>query len=109
MSSMDADSRDAQSGDPQTGVRKGPHVSFWIRELPFSLGLILTLLGVAYTSFLKHTLAVHPPRLPSCSVFRRFARGCANREALRATSIGRPRSGRFVLAEHVKDPTQYAI
>jgi hypothetical protein len=26
---------------------------FWIRELPFSLVLILTLLGVAYTSFLK--------------------------------------------------------
>jgi hypothetical protein len=53
MSSMDADSRDARSADPQTGVHNGPHVSFWIGELPFSLVLILTLLGVAYTSFLK--------------------------------------------------------
>ena len=56
MSSMDADSRDARSGDPQTGVRNGPHVSFWIRELPFSLVLILTLLGVAYTSLLKQPI-----------------------------------------------------
>jgi hypothetical protein len=56
MSSMDADSRDARSGDPQTGVRNGQHISFWIRELPFSLVLILTLLGVAYTSFLKQPI-----------------------------------------------------
>jgi hypothetical protein len=33
-----------------------PHVSFWIRELPFSLVLILTLLGVAYTSLLKQPI-----------------------------------------------------
>jgi hypothetical protein len=56
MSSMDADRRDAQSGVPQAAVRNGPHVSFWIRELPFSLVLILTLLGVAYTSFLKQPI-----------------------------------------------------
>ena len=56
MSSIDADPRDARSGDPQTAVRNGPHVSFWIRELPFSLVLILTLLGVAYTSFLKQPI-----------------------------------------------------
>jgi hypothetical protein len=55
MSRMDGDSI-ARSGDPQTGVGNGPHVSFWIRELPFSLVLILTLLGVAYTSFLKQPL-----------------------------------------------------
>ena len=53
MSSMDADPRNVRSGDPQPAVRNGPQVSFWIRELPFSLVLILTLLGVAYTSFLK--------------------------------------------------------
>ena len=53
MSSMDADPRDVRSGDPQTAVPNRPQVSFWIRELPFSLVLILTLLGVAYTSFLK--------------------------------------------------------
>ncbi len=56
MSSMDADPRDARSGDPQTAVRSAPHVSFWIRELPFSLVLILTLLGVAYTSFSKQPI-----------------------------------------------------
>ncbi len=55
MSSMDADPRDARSGDPLS-VRDGSHVSFWIRELPFSLVLILTLLGVAYTSFLKQPI-----------------------------------------------------
>jgi len=56
MSSIDADPRDARSGDPQTAVRNGPHMSFWIRELPFSLVLILTLLGVAYTSFSKQPI-----------------------------------------------------
>ncbi len=34
----------------------GPHISFWIRELPFSLVLILTLLGVAHTSLLKQPI-----------------------------------------------------
>jgi hypothetical protein len=51
MSSIDAYPRDARSGDPQTAVRNGPHMSFWIRELPFSLVLILTLLGVAIPVF----------------------------------------------------------
>ncbi len=56
MSSMDADPRYARSGDPQTAVRKASHTSFWLRELPFSLVLVLTLLGVAYTSFLKQPI-----------------------------------------------------
>ncbi len=56
MSSMDADPRDARSSDRKTAVHNRPHVSFWIRELPFSLVLILTLLGVAYTSFLKQPI-----------------------------------------------------
>ena len=55
MSSMDADPRDGRSG-PQTVVSNKPHVSFWIRELPFGLVLILTLLGVAYTSLLKQPI-----------------------------------------------------
>ncbi len=33
--------------------RRTAHVSFWIRELPFTLVLILTVAGVAYTSFSK--------------------------------------------------------
>ena len=56
MSSTDMDPRDGRSGDPKTAVGNGPHVSFWIRELPFSLVLILTLLGVAYTSLLKQPI-----------------------------------------------------
>jgi len=56
MSSMDADPRDVRSGDPQTAVPNRPQVSFWIRELPFSLVLVLTLLGVAYTSLLKQPI-----------------------------------------------------
>jgi len=36
--------------------RNSQRVSFWIRELPFSLVLTLTLLGVAYTSFLKQPI-----------------------------------------------------
>ena len=55
MSTMDTDPQDARSGDLQTAVH-APHVSFWIRELPFSLVLILTLLGVAFTSFLKQPI-----------------------------------------------------
>jgi len=32
------------------------HLSFWIRELPFALVLILTTVGVAYTSFSKQPI-----------------------------------------------------
>jgi hypothetical protein len=53
---MDPDPEDARSGDPQTAGRKGPLVSFWIRELPFSLVLILTLLGVAYNQLFNPTV-----------------------------------------------------
>ena len=56
MSSMDADLQDVRPGDPQVAVRQVPRASFWLRELPFSLVLILTLLGVAYTSFLKQPI-----------------------------------------------------
>jgi hypothetical protein len=35
------------------------HVSFWIRELPFSLVLLLTVGGVAYTSFSKHPILIY--------------------------------------------------
>jgi hypothetical protein len=42
------------STEPQTGrMQKFLHLHFWIRELPFSLVLILTMIGVAYTSFSK--------------------------------------------------------
>ncbi len=35
------------------------HPSFWIRELPFSLLLILTMLGVAYTTVVKQPIIVY--------------------------------------------------
>jgi len=42
---------------PQGGpLPKARHLSFWIRELPFSLVLILTMVGVAYTSFSKQPI-----------------------------------------------------
>jgi hypothetical protein len=48
-----ADSGQApHSSIPQVHSR-ARHLSFWIRELPFSVVLILTLIGVAYISFSK--------------------------------------------------------
>jgi len=38
---------------------KLPHASFWIRELPFSLVLVLTVLGVAYTTVSKQPIIVY--------------------------------------------------
>lgn len=35
------------------------HASFWIRELPFSVVLLLTIGGVAYTSFSKHPILIY--------------------------------------------------
>jgi hypothetical protein len=43
---------------PQSGMHKLWHVGFWLKELPFSLVLILTLIGVAYTSFSKQPITV---------------------------------------------------
>ena len=56
MSSTDVTPEGPRPGDPQTAGPKGPAASFWIRELPFSLVLILTLLGVAYTSLLQQPI-----------------------------------------------------
>ncbi len=42
---------------PQAAPSSKPQrASFWVRELPFSLVLILTILGVAYTSFSKQPI-----------------------------------------------------
>ncbi len=51
MSTADTDSAPHSSVPPVHP--RGHHLSFWIRELPFSIVLILTLLGVAYISFSK--------------------------------------------------------
>ena len=48
-----------ESASPPSGIkRKLWHPGFWLRELPFSLVLILTLIGVAYTSFSKQPITV---------------------------------------------------
>ena len=45
---------------PQAAAPRPPrHPSLWIRELPFVVLLVLTILGVAYTSFSKQPLVVY--------------------------------------------------
>jgi hypothetical protein len=58
MSSMELDSA-GRSPNPEVASGTAPHVSFWIREFPFSLVLILTLLGIAYTSVLKQPIKIY--------------------------------------------------
>ncbi len=40
-------------------LHQSPHISFWIRELPFSILLLLTIGGVGYTSFSKHPILIY--------------------------------------------------
>ena len=49
--SSDVSSEPRPSSLPPSKLHKLKHVSFWVQELPFTLVLILTLVGVAYTSF----------------------------------------------------------
>ena len=54
MSSADRDQQPASSNVPHVAQpHSKAHVSFWVRELPFTLVLILIIAGVAYTSFSK--------------------------------------------------------
>ena len=43
----------AESGPQAAPLDSSPRASFWIRELPYILVFILTILGVAYTSYTK--------------------------------------------------------
>ena len=43
-------------GEPPAGTHKFLHLNFWVRELPFSLVLILTLIGVAYMTLSKQPI-----------------------------------------------------
>ncbi|HEX4408860.1 MAG TPA: hypothetical protein VH206_08810 [Xanthobacteraceae bacterium] len=50
-------SADVHPSVPQVHpTRRFLHLSFWVKELPFALVLILTMIGVAYTSFSKHPI-----------------------------------------------------
>jgi hypothetical protein len=51
--SHDTSSQTRPASLPPSKLHKLKHVSFWVQELPFTLVLILTLGGVAYTSFSK--------------------------------------------------------
>jgi hypothetical protein len=60
MSNAEPSPPGARSGDPDVVVTRNPaHRSFWIRELPFSLVLLLTIIGVAYTSFSKQPIITY--------------------------------------------------
>jgi hypothetical protein len=60
MTDADRNHQTAPSGvPPLIALRESPHVSFWIRELPFTLVLILTLGGVAYVSFSKRPIFIY--------------------------------------------------
>ena len=53
MTSTDPNPHQASSSVPHVVPSRTAHVSFWIKELPFTLVLILIIAGVAYTSFSK--------------------------------------------------------
>src|ERR1700693_1705366 len=52
MMSAGSDPPAAPAGNPPASGRP-LHVSFWLRELPYILVFILTILGVAYTTYTK--------------------------------------------------------
>ena len=56
MSSTETGSPAAQPAPPPAAPRATHRLSFWLKELPFALVLILTTLGVAYTSFSKQPI-----------------------------------------------------
>ena len=60
MSSADRDQHPAPSSVPHVAQsHPKAHVSFWVRELPFTLVLILIIAGVAYTSFSKNPIVAY--------------------------------------------------
>jgi hypothetical protein len=56
MSSAETGPQAAQPAPPPAAPRAAHRLSFWLKELPFALVLILTTLGVAYTSFSKQPI-----------------------------------------------------
>jgi len=56
MSSTETGSQTSQSPLSSAAPRALPRLSFWLKELPFAVVLILTTLGVAYTSFSKQPI-----------------------------------------------------
>jgi hypothetical protein len=59
MTSSDGDQKDAEASGPRVVTRDSPQRSLWLEELPFTAVLILTLVGVAYTSFSRRPIVVY--------------------------------------------------
>lgn len=59
MNSPESDLAGQASVPPAHPTHHGLHASFWIRELPFSIVLLLTIGGVGYTSFSKHPILIY--------------------------------------------------
>ena len=59
MSSSESAPEATRSGRPEAPASTSPRVSLWIRELPYGLVLLLTILGVAYTSYLKQPITAY--------------------------------------------------
>ena len=56
MSGTETSPQAVSPAPPPAGPRATHRLSFWLKELPFVLALILTTLGVAYTSFSKEPI-----------------------------------------------------
>jgi hypothetical protein len=56
MSSSETGPQAAPPASPPAVPRWSRRLSFWLEELPFAPVLILTTLGVAYTSFSKQPI-----------------------------------------------------
>jgi hypothetical protein len=59
MTRSDGDPKDAEADGPRVVTRDSPQRSLWLEELPFTAVLILTLVGVAYTSFSRRPIVVY--------------------------------------------------
>src|SRR5262249_2296600 len=56
MSNIEPGPHPTPSSLPPAGPRAPRGMSFWLKELPFGLVLLLTACGVAYTSFTKEPI-----------------------------------------------------
>ena len=56
MTSAEPGPHPTSTSVPPANGRRPHHTTFWIRELPFTIVLLLTIAGVAYTSFAKRPI-----------------------------------------------------
>jgi hypothetical protein len=58
MSNPDLSASD-QGSTGDGPLRPSPRASFWLRELPYAAVLVLTVLGIAYTSYSKQSIVAY--------------------------------------------------